>query len=35
VFLVSVRQVGHWVNYKVHGKVVMSPVDIDKLPAGT
>jgi hypothetical protein len=23
-----------WVDYKVNGKVVKSPVDIDKLPAG-
>jgi hypothetical protein len=23
-----------WVDYKVDGKVVKSPVDIDKLPAG-
>ena len=24
-----------WVDYKVDGKVVKSPVDIDVLPAGT
>jgi hypothetical protein len=29
------RQDGNdWVNYKVDGKAVKSPVDIDKLPAG-
>jgi hypothetical protein len=25
---------GKWVNYKVDGKLVKSPVDIDALPAG-
>jgi hypothetical protein len=25
---------GKWVNYKVDGKVVKSPVDIDALPFG-
>jgi hypothetical protein len=29
------RQDGNdWVNYMIDGKVVKSPVDIDKLPAG-
>jgi hypothetical protein len=28
------RWEGEWVNYKVDGKVVKSPVDIDTLPAG-
>jgi hypothetical protein len=28
------RRDGKWVNYKVDGKVVKSPVDIDALPPG-
>ena len=28
------RWEGKWVNYKVDGKVVKSPVDIEKLPPG-
>jgi hypothetical protein len=28
------RRDGEWVNFKVDGKVVKSPVDIDALPAG-
>jgi hypothetical protein len=28
------RWAGKWVNYKVDGKTVKSPVDIDALPAG-
>jgi hypothetical protein len=28
------REYRDWVNYKVDGKVVKSPVDIDALPAG-
>jgi hypothetical protein len=28
------RREGKWVNYKVDGKVVKSPVDIDALPPG-
>jgi hypothetical protein len=28
------RQDGKWMDYKVDGKVVKSPVDVDALPAG-
>jgi hypothetical protein len=32
--ILQCRDGNDWVNYKVDGKVVKSPVDIDSLPAG-